>query len=44
MVDKVISYRNNENAGNWQSKVCILADDGTLGDGDQNIHDRVRRK
>ncbi len=38
MVDKVISYRNNENAGNWQSKVCILADDGTLGDGDQNIH------
>jgi hypothetical protein len=38
MVDKVISYRNNEECRQLQSKVCILADDGTLGDGDQNIH------
>ncbi len=38
MVDKVISYRNNENAGNWQSNVCVLGDDGTLEDGNQNIH------
>jgi len=38
MVDKATDYRNNKNAGSWQTSVCILGDDGTLEDGDQNIH------
>lgn len=38
MVDKAVDYRNNKNAGNWETSVCILGDDGTIADGDQNIH------
>lgn len=38
MVDKAIDYRDNKNAGSWQTSVCILGDDGTIQDGDQNIH------
>lgn len=33
MVDKVIRYMENENAGEWQNSVLILGDDG-----DANIH------
>ena len=28
MVDKIISYRQNQQAGNWQNTICIMADDG----------------
>ena len=28
MVDKIISYCNNEAAGDWQNTICIMADDG----------------
>jgi len=28
MVDKTISYMNNENAGQWQNVVCMMGDDG----------------
>jgi len=28
MVDKIISYRNNEMAGPWQNTLCFMGDDG----------------
>ncbi|MCR5313033.1 MAG: type IX secretion system sortase PorU [Bacteroidaceae bacterium] len=28
VVDKLIAYINNENAGSWQNTICLLADDG----------------
>ena len=33
MVDKIISYSNNEHAGNWQNEICMMGDDGN-----QNLH------
>jgi len=34
MVDKVISYGKNNDAGIWRNLICILADDGQGKDGD----------
>ena len=33
MVDKTLSYLNNEHAGNWQNTICFMGDDG-----DSNRH------
>ena len=33
MVDKIISYRNNNHAGAWQNIICLLGDDGNA-----NLH------
>ncbi len=33
IVDKIISYRNNELAGDWQNVLCFMGDDGN-----NNIH------
>lgn len=33
MVDKTISYINNENAGSWQNEICFMGDDGN-----DNLH------
>lgn len=33
VVDKLIGYINNENAGAWKNTICIMGDDG-----DNNIH------
>ena len=33
VVDKIISYVNNDNAGSWQNLVCFMGDDG-----DNNTH------
>ncbi|MCR5269393.1 MAG: type IX secretion system sortase PorU [Prevotella sp.] len=32
MVDKIVSYRNNEMAGAWQNTLCFLGDDGNDND------------
>jgi len=40
MVDKVISYMDNGNAGNWKNKICYMADDGNGTDGYSEIHIR----
>ena len=32
MVDKIVSYRNNEMAGSWQNTLCFLGDDGNDND------------
>ena len=36
VVDKTISYMNNEGKGSWKNQLCFLADDG--GNGDGNVH------
>ncbi len=36
MVDKIVSYRKNENGGDWQNVICFMGDDGN--DGEGNIH------
>ena len=28
MVDKIVSYRKNEQAGAWQNTICVMGDDG----------------
>ena len=33
VVDKIISYMKNENAGDWQNTICMIADDGN-----NNLH------
>ena len=35
MVDKIVSYANNEQAGNWQNVLCFMGDDGN-----GNVHMR----
>lgn len=32
MVDKIVCYRNNEQAGSWQNTLCFLGDDGNDND------------
>ena len=39
MVDKIISYSNNEHAGNWQNEICMMGDDGN-----QNSHMKTADK
>ena len=36
LVDKTISYRNNEHAGAWQNTICFMGDDGN---GNQHMSD-----
>jgi len=38
MVDKTINYRKNQSAGSWQTKVCILGDDGISTDSKLSVH------
>lgn len=33
MVDKIVNYYNNHNAGNWQNTICFMGDDGN-----NNLH------
>ena len=33
LVDKIISYANNEHAGDWQNQLCFMGDDGNA-----NVH------
>lgn len=40
MVDKVINYRNNRNAGGWQNLIMFLGDDGNeQSDGNMHMED-----
>ena len=38
MVDKVISYMENENTGSWKNNLCFMADDGSNTDGFMTEH------
>ncbi len=38
MVDKVISYMENKNAGSWKNNLCFMADDGSNTDGFMTEH------
>lgn len=38
VVDKLLSYMNNEGAGAWKNNVCFIADDGSSSDSFNNIH------
>lgn len=33
MTDKIVSYIENKNAGEWQNKICVIGDDGN-----ENMH------
>ncbi|MDO5446883.1 MAG: type IX secretion system sortase PorU [Prevotellaceae bacterium] len=33
MVDKIVNYVNNENAGDWQNQICMIGDDAN-----ENMH------
>ena len=39
VVDKIISYMNNENAGVWQNHVLLLGDDGDVSMPNQHMED-----
>ena len=39
LVDKIISYAQNEHAGNWQNEICMMGDDGN-----QNSHMKTADK
>lgn len=38
VVDKIIAYIENKDAGSWKNVVCFLGDDGKDGDSSLNIH------
>ncbi|MDR2765314.1 MAG: type IX secretion system sortase PorU [Tannerella sp.] len=38
VVDKVIAYMDNKDAGNWKNNLCFVADDGSNADGYTTIH------
>ncbi|MDR1455927.1 MAG: type IX secretion system sortase PorU [Tannerella sp.] len=38
VVDKVIAYMENGDAGNWKNNLCFVADDGSNSDGYSVIH------
>ena len=48
LVDKIVSYRNNEHAGDWQNTLCFMADDGNynrhMADADTAVVRLVNRK
>ena len=39
LVDKIYSYRNNEQAGAWQNTICFMADDGNGNDQNEHMSD-----
>lgn len=46
MVDKIISYINNENAGDWQNVICMIGDDANNNmhmDDAENISKMIER-
>lgn len=38
VVDKLISYINNDHVGAWKNTICFMGDDGAEKDGDANVH------
>ena len=39
MVDKIIDYRLNAHAGDWQNTLCFMGDDGNGGEGNVHMHE-----
>ena len=42
LVDKILSYSNNEMAGAWQNTICFMADDGNGPDQNNHMRDAER--